>query len=164
MKILAIDPGYDRLGVAVIESGDRKDTITFSTCIQTDKGQAFADRLYFVGHKVESIIKTETPDMMALESLFFSKNQTTGLHVAEIRGMLMYIARAAKLKVLEFTPVEIKIAVAGYGKADKRQIIKMLEMSLVLPKRKRLDDEYDAIALAVTAKASVRHPGYSQLS
>ena len=156
MRVLAVDPGYDRLGVAVMEKVSGKEHLVHSECVLTDKKDTLPERIGELGSALEVLIKKYKPDQVAIETLFFNKNLKTAVAVAEARGVVIYLARKYKAEVREFGPQEIKVAVTGYGKSDKRAVMDML-MRLVpnLPKT-ALDDEYDAIAVAVTALAHHR--------
>ncbi len=164
MRILGIDPGYERLGVAVLEKniGDKKEKVLFSECFKTSSKLEFSKRLLLLGDEVRNVIKKYKPDAVSIETLFLTTNQKTVMHVAEARGVLLYEAMRADLKIFEATPLQIKVATTGYGKADKSQIIKMVQMLVDLPvclgeeKSKTSDDELDAIAIALTAFAYLK--------
>lgn len=149
MRILGIDPGYDRLGLAILSGDANKQIYEHSECFTPEKG-AFETRLLAAGTHVRDIIGRFSPDAMALETLFVTKNQKTAMHVAELRGMLVYEAGLQKLPVFEYGPSQVKVSVTGYGKSDKLGIAGMLSKLLTLPARPMLDDEYDAIAVALT--------------
>lgn len=153
MRILAIDPGYDRLGIAVIEGNPSRPTLLMSDCVLPEKG-ARENRLAEVATAVSSAIKKYNPEALAIESLFFSTNKKTALGVAEARGAILATAGIASLPVIECTPQQVKIAVTGHGRASKSDIANMVPRLITLPKRKRLDDELDAIAIGITALAS----------
>lgn len=153
MRVLAIDPGYERLGLAVLEkkSGSgAKETLLFSECFQTLKTLPFPERLHAVAVELEKIIKEFSPEAVAIESLFFTNNQKTAMHVAEIRGVIMYEAMSHQLRFAEYTPGQIKIAVTGDGRADKKQIFSMVPRLVKIDKKIEFDDEYDAIAIGLT--------------
>lgn len=152
MRILAIDPGYDRLGVAVLEGDPSKPTVVWSDCIQPTKGAPEA-RLAVVSRAVGDAIKTHAPDALALESLFFSTNVKTALKVAEARGTVLAQAGLSGLPVIECSPQQVKLAVTGYGAADKKAIARTVPKLVILPPRSRLDDELDAIAVGIAALA-----------
>ena len=154
MKILGIDPGYDRLGLAIIEKHPKgKETVIYSTCLQTSSKDPMSKRLLEIGQEVGRVIDEYAPDVLAIETLFITKNQKTAMRVAEARGIVMYEAFKKNLTVFEYSPMEIKVAVTGDGTSDKARMIKMLHMLVKLPKRKALDDEYDSIAVALTHSA-----------
>jgi crossover junction endodeoxyribonuclease RuvC len=166
MKILGIDPGFERLGVAILEKnkGDKKERVLFSECFKTSAKLEFSERLKLIGEEVRNVIKKYKPEVLSIETLFLTTNQKTVMHVAEARGVVIYEASNAGLKIFEASPPQIKIATTGYGKADKNQIIKMVKIlvdidnsktSLAESKRES-DDELDAIAIALTAFAHLR--------
>lgn len=151
MIILAIDPGFERLGVAVIEKEKQgKEVLLFSDCITTLKSLKYEDRLKILGQKIKSIISEFEPQALAIEKLFFTSNQKTVMQVAEARGVILYEASQSNLEIFEFSPPQIKLAVCGNGKADKKSIIKMVPLLIKLNKNIKHDDEYDAIAIGIT--------------
>jgi crossover junction endodeoxyribonuclease RuvC len=156
MRVLAIDPGYDRLGIAVMEHGPASETLLHSSCLQTDKAASIPDRLQTIGETVATLLATHQPDALAIETLFFNKNQKTAMAVAQARGICIYLAKVAGCAVLELSPQEIKIAITGYGKSDKRAVIDMVTRLIANAPTDALDDEYDAIAVGVTALAHHR--------
>lgn len=141
---IAIDPGYDRLGIAVFAGK----TLLHSECFTPPKGD-LPDRLLAVHTRVRLLIEEFQPTSLAIETLFFNKNQKTAIAVAEARGAIVVAARAAGVTVSEYSPQAVKIAVTGSGSAHKDAVVRMVERLLSLPKKKRLDDEYDAIALGI---------------
>ncbi|MBP7741536.1 MAG: crossover junction endodeoxyribonuclease RuvC [Candidatus Pacebacteria bacterium] len=149
-RVLAVDPGYDRLGVAVIEGDPSRPVCIWSDVVLPPKGVREA-RLAVVFSAIREAIETHKPTVLALESLFFTKNQTTGIGVAEARGAVLAAAGLAQLPVLEFSPQQVKLAVTGYGNADKKAVMLMVPKLVLLPEKKRLDDEFDAIALGIAA-------------
>ncbi|MBX4198824.1 crossover junction endodeoxyribonuclease RuvC [Candidatus Parcubacteria bacterium] len=153
-RTIGIDPGFDRCGVAILEGTKSKQTLLFSTCIMTDKKQAHEDRLLTLGSELASIIKKWKPESLATEKLFFNINVRTGIKVAEARGVILYEAARARLDVYEYSPQDVKIAVTGYGKADKRQVEDMTLRILGMKQAPKYDDETDAIALCITHLAS----------
>lgn len=156
MRVLAIDPGFGRCGVAVLEGEGSDATLLYSDCIETEPNSDFSLRLLFVGKEITSLIDTYTPDTVAIEELYFNSNQKTVFHVAEVRGMLMYLAVLRGITLVEYNPLKVKIALTGYGRATKNQVTKMVETILKLDRKERKDDEYDAIALGITAIAHSR--------
>ena len=156
MRILAVDPGYDRLGVAVLEHQDGKEALLFSECVTTPKEAELSERLHQLGDRFSELLAEYKPDGVAIETLFFNKNQKTAIAVAEARGIIMYLAKVAGCSVHEFGPQEIKVAVTGYGKSDKSAVIDMVKRLMRGVPEKALDDEYDAIAVGITALAHSR--------
>ncbi len=163
MRILAIDPGYDRMGIAVLEGDPSKPQLVWSDCITPAKGETSA-RLAEAAIAVEAAVQKYTPDAGALESLFFSKNVKSALGVAEARGVVLAIFGKAKLPVIECSPQEVKMAVTGYGAADKNAVMAMVPKLLYLEPKKRLDDELDAIAVGISALAKKSSSPYSQFT
>lgn len=152
MRILAIDPGYDRLGVAVLEGNPSRPTLLWSDCVVPAKG-AREERLGHVSSAIKNAISEYSPDAVAIETLFFNKNIKTGIGVAEARGAILAIAGISKLPVIECSPQQVKLAVTGYGGSSKKAVAEMVPRLLTLTKKKRLDDELDAIAIGITALA-----------
>ena len=155
MIILGIDPGFGRMGCAVLEKTRRGEKLLYSACLSSDKKNTQAERLFAIGKEIEKIIKKYKPDILAIESLFFTKNQKTAMKVAEARGMVLFLASSKNIPVREFTPLEIKIALTGYGRAEKRQVQDMVMAVLKLEKTPKYDDETDAIACALTCSAGI---------
>jgi len=150
MKVLGIDPGYDRMGVAIVEKQSGKEVVLFSSCLISEKSDDFPDRLFQLGQDLEKVIKKWKPDALSMEKLFITKNQKTAMNVAETRGMIIYLAKKHSLSIDQYTPMEIKQTITGHGGADKKQVTQMIEKLVCLSKEKRLDDEYDAIGAALT--------------
>ncbi|HRH26374.1 MAG TPA: crossover junction endodeoxyribonuclease RuvC [Candidatus Paceibacterota bacterium] len=164
LRILGIDPGYDRLGYAVVEEG-KKPTVLVSGCLETPKTAPHAERLQTIATFLPTLISEYTPDGVATESLFFSKNQKTAIKVAEARGVILTSIHAAGLEVIELNPMSVKVALTGHGKSDKQQVILMVQRLCNIPIQKNnsdvkkivRDDEYDAIAIAVAGLLSYPH-------
>lgn len=158
MIILGIDPGFERLGIAVLEKnkGDKREKVIFSECFKTSAKLEFSERLNLIGERVREIIKEYKPEVLSIETLFLTTNHKTVMHVAEARGVVIYEASRAHIKIFEASPPQIKIATTGYGKSDKSQIIKMVKILVDIDKSKKSDDELDAIAIAITAFAHLR--------
>lgn len=156
MKILSLDPGYDRCGIACIEKEQgKKEVLLNSQCIVTNKGEVFEERLHSVVSIFREWIEKYKPDVCALETLFFATNQKTAMRVAETRGALLYVATHLSIPVHEFTPKQVKIAVTGDGSASKNQVMLMVPKLLSVEKDIKHDDEYDAIAVGLTASATL---------
>ena len=150
MKVLSIDPGYGRIGFAVLEKGGGQTAVLFSECFETGKETAFEERLAQIGDRARDIIQEHQPTCAAIERLFFSKNKKTALQTAEVRGVCIYTAKDHGLTVVEYTPNQIKNAITGNSNAAKRDVIRMVPQLIALDTRKRHDDEYDAIAIGIT--------------
>ena len=150
MRILAIDPGYDRLGIAVVEGDASHPKLLWSDCVRPEKGER-KDRLSSISSAVTKALRQYVPDALAIEKLFFSVNKKTALGVAEARGTVLAAAGGAGVRVMEYSPQEIKIAVTGNGRADKGAVARMLPRLITIPVRKRLDGELDAIAIGIAA-------------
>jgi crossover junction endodeoxyribonuclease RuvC len=154
MRILGIDPGYERLGIAILEKErNGKEKYLFSACFKTSKNLVHGERLAAIDNEVEKIINEWKPEVLAIEKLFLANNQKTAMLVAEARGTVLSAASGAGLKVFEYSPPQIKLAICGHGGADKKAIIKMIPMLLNTPKTLKIDDEFDAIAIALTCLA-----------
>jgi len=150
MRVLAIDPGYERCGVAVMAKEDKKETVLYSGCIQTTKDLPFHERLSIVANECGRLIGEYSPIALAIEKVYFNANKKTAMAVSEVRGALINTALERRLAVSEYTPSQIKVAVTGYGNADKKQIISMVQKLVKIEKEIQFDDEYDAIAIGIT--------------
>jgi crossover junction endodeoxyribonuclease RuvC len=159
MKLLSIDPGFERVGIAVIErDAQQKDTLLYSACFKTKATIPFHERLNLIGAEVERVIHEYEPRALAIEKLFLTTNHKTVMGVAEARGVIIYSASSNGLSIFEYTPPQIKIAVTGYGKADKHMVISMVPKLIHMDKKTTSDDELDAIAIGLTCLASERFP------
>lgn len=156
MKVLGIDPGYGRCGVAIVEKIGGREAYIYSDCIETSSKDEFVDRLAAVADGCARLIREHSPDHMAMERLYFTNNQKTAMQVAEVRGALLNTATLAGIPVFEYTPGQIKSASTGYGGADKAAVARMLHTLLKIDKKIKHDDEYDAIAIGVTHLAHTR--------
>lgn len=149
MIILGIDPGLAIVGWGVVDYTQSKfRTIAYGS-IRTPAGTRTEERLKLIAEGMEELLSTYRPDAMAVEELFFDNNITTGIRVAEARGVILLCAERAGVKIYEYTPMQVKQAVTGYGKAEKRQIITMVTMLLGLKEPPKPDDTADALAIAV---------------
>lgn len=153
-RVLAIDPGYDRCGVAVLERTQGKDVLLYSACVTTDKKMSFPERLALVGDEVLRLVSEYEPDALSIEHLYFTNNQKTAMRVAEVRGMILYIAASHMVPIFEYTPAQVKVAVSGSGRADKKQMTLIVPKLIKIEKPIKHDDEYDAIALGITHLAT----------
>jgi len=157
MRVLAIDPGYDRIGIAVMTKDSGTERILFSTCLITDRTDSFSKRLHQIGSTVEDILATYSPTAVAIETLFFNKNVKTAISVAEARGVILYLAQKAQCQIFEYSPQQIKVAVTGHGGSDKTAVISMIKRLIPETPTVGHDDEYDAIAVGITCLAHYRH-------
>src|SRR5687768_4432352 len=138
MRILGIDPGYERLGVAVLEKNKGgKEKIVYSSCFKTSPKLSFAERLNLIGTEVKNLVKQYEPKALAIETLFINTNQKTAMHVAEARGVVIYEAVQAGMEVFEFSPPQIKSSVTGDGSADKAQMLKMVNLLVEIDENKK---------------------------
>ncbi|MEK7107927.1 MAG: crossover junction endodeoxyribonuclease RuvC [Patescibacteria group bacterium] len=156
MKIIAIDPGYERLGIAVLEN-TATPRVVFSCCFKTSIALPHESRLLAIGEEIKKVIGKYQPEELAIEKLFFNVNQKTAFKVAEARGVILNAGATAGLAVAEYTPLQVKIAVTGYGRGDKKQVIDMVKKLAVFPSpaksrgdRWANDDEMDAVAIGLT--------------
>lgn len=149
--IIAIDPGYDRCGVAIMSETSGKPIVVFSTCITSTKSDEHYLRLTHIFKQLEALIGQYKPSYLAIETLFFSVNKKTAIKVAEARGAILTLAGMHNLPLIELSPQAIKIAMTGSGNAKKEQVQKMVSLTVSIPKTGTLDDEIDAIALGVAA-------------
>jgi crossover junction endodeoxyribonuclease RuvC len=152
--VLGIDPGYGRMGIAVVDSNNRNPILLHSECFETSSELAHQERLALIAEKIKSLIEEYDPKEIGVETLLFSKNQKTALKVSEARGVILAEAARANLKVNEINPNTVKLAVTGYGKSDKKQVIDMVERLVKIDHKIKHDDEYDAIAIAIAAAVS----------
>lgn len=150
MVILGIDPGYARVGWGVIENQKSKIKYQISGCIETLKTTDSQDRLVDVYKQVCALIKKYKPHALAIEELFFANNAKTAFKVGEARGVIILAGAMQKIPVFSYTPLQVKIAVTGYGNADKGQVGRMIKAILKLKDMPKLDDTADAIAVALT--------------
>jgi crossover junction endodeoxyribonuclease RuvC len=153
MRVISIDPGYDRIGIAVMELENDKEKLIHSSCIETNKKEELFLRLTQLGKEFDILLQTYSPTAVAIETLFFNKNVKTAMGVAQARGILIYLSQIHNCALYEFGPQEIKIAVTGYGKSDKGAVIDMVKRLVPAAPDKALDDEYDAIAVGITCLA-----------
>lgn len=166
MRILGIDPGIDRLGWAIVDHEYSRDTWVASGCIVTNRAEATATRLQAISKEITQLIQTHRPKHLGIEKLFFSKNSKTAMIVSEARGVVLSVAAGENLDITEVTPNAVKLSTTGSGAADKKQVARMIPLLIKLPIAKRLDDELDAIAVALTVakltSAQVRSKRVSQ--
>lgn len=157
-RLIGIDPGYGRIGWGIIEYQNNRWMHVAHGCIETTKKIPMPDRLEELYRELGSILVTYKPSIGAVEELFFVKNITTGIQVGQARGVILLVMKRLKMKIYEYTPLEIKQAVTGYGKAEKRQIQMLVQMQLGLKDRPRPDDAADALGVALTCATQLRFP------
>ena len=144
MRILGIDPGTGILGFGVID------------CVNYGKYKMVSAGLEEIYNSLKEIIHETNPDIMSVEKLFFARNVTTAISVSHARGVVLLTAKQAGIKIVEYTPLQIKNTLTGYGKADKRQVQEMVKVNLGLRDIPKPDDCADALAAAITHAASMR--------
>lgn len=149
MVILGIDPGVATIGFGVINAERQKNTLIQYGTVTTPAGIPLASRLLQISNNMEELIHLFQPDEMAIEELFFSTNITTGISVAHGRGVILLAAEKLGVPIFEYTPIQVKQAVAGYGKADKKQVMLMTQRLLHMNRLPRPDDAADALAIAI---------------
>lgn len=156
MRIIGIDPGTGILGFGVIDVVNGKSTLVDAGVIRTPVKEDDAVRLHTIYDELSDIIAQTKPDMMSVEKLFFARNVTTAMTVSQARGVVLLCAKQAGLDIHEYTPMQIKQATTGYGKADKKQMQEMVKIILGLAEVPKPDDAADALAAALTLAQSVR--------
>ena len=149
MRILGVDPGYAIVGVGTVDyEGNRFKVVDYGA-ITTEAGEDMFDRLKAIYDEMTKLIEYVKPDAMAIEELFFQNNQKTAINVAQARGVLILAAKNHNIPVFEYTPLQVKQAVVGYGRAEKKQVQQMTKAILNLTEIPKPDDTADALALAV---------------
>jgi len=156
MRIIGIDPGTGILGFGVIDADKGKTKLVTAGVITTPAHTPLPDRLEEIYTELTSIIKETKPEMMAIEQLFFSRNITTAISVAQARGVAMLTGKQAKLPIEEYGPMQIKQTLTGYGKADKKQVQEMVRLQLGLADVPKPDDCADALAAAIMCAFTTR--------
>ena len=149
MVILGIDPGVATIGFGIIRAERGKNTLIQYGVITTPPGIPLSERLVQIFDDMQQLIEVFKPDEMAVEELFFSKNITTGISVAHGRGVILLVAEKMGIPVFEYTPMQVKQSVVGYGKAEKKQVMLMTQRLLNMKEIPRPDDAADALALAI---------------
>ena len=160
MRILGIDPGLATIGFGILDRDSRGNaSVVDYGVILTPKDESLPNRLYLIEQKLNKLIQTYKPDEISLEELFFNNNQKTAINVAQARGVILLTCVKACGKLYEYTPLQIKQALTGYGRADKRQIQEMVKSLLKLKSIPRPDDAADAVAVALTHSFTNRLSG-----
>lgn len=150
MRVLAIDPGYQKVGIALLEKAGGAEQLLYSDCFTTSPDLPHERRLLLIGEEIGRIAGIYAPQALALERLFFNTNERTALRVSEARGVIVFVAAQKNLPIFDYTPPEIKIALTGHGRSDKKQVMAMVDRLLRITKKIKEDDEYDAIAAGLT--------------
>ena len=156
MIILGIDPGYAIVGYGVIEHRSNHFKVLDFGAVTTPAGMPFPERLAHIFNGINGIIKTFSPDAMAIEKLFFNTNTTTAIDVAQARGTIILAASLNGLEIAEYTPLQVKQSVVGYGRAEKKQVQEMTRLLLNLSEVPKPDDTADALAMAICHAHSER--------
>lgn len=154
--ILGLDPGTATVGYGVVVTDAHEVRHIAHGCFLTDKALPMATRLNSIAKQLRAVLRQYQPDQVAIEDLFFCKNVTTAITVAQARGVLLQVVANVNLPVEHYTPLQVKQAVTGYGKADKAQVQKMIKLILGLSEIPRPDDAADALAIAVTCANSLK--------
>lgn len=164
MIILGIDPGFAIVGFGVLESDHGRQRLVTCGAVTTQAGQPLPARLLQIENDMAELFAAFRPQAMAVEELFFNNNVTTGIGVAQARGVILTAAERAEVPIFEYTPSQVKQAVVGYGKAEKRQVMEMTKRLLNLKTVPKPDDAADAVAIALcharsaTSRLSALHP------
>ena len=155
IRILGVDPGFGRVGWGVVEKANGDWAHIAHGCIETDKKYSFIERLLQIQERLNEIIKKYKPNQAAVEDLFFYKNVKTAIAVGQARGVILLTLAQANLPVDEFTPLQVKQAITSYGRAEKRQLQKLIQLHLRMKEAPRQDDAVDALAIALTCGHSL---------
>lgn len=159
MRILGIDPGIGRTGFGIIDVNGQKLTPTIYGCIETEAKTEMGERLTDLYDQILGLIKEHKPDAVGIEDLFFNTNAKTALIVGQARGVIMLAVSKSKVPLAVYTPLQVKMAVTGYGRAEKGQVGQMIKILLKLDSIPKLDDTTDALAIAVTHAFSYKMKG-----
>ena len=149
MRILGIDPGMAIVGYSLIDYDGENTKLLTSGSIQTQKGDRESSRLLEIFNDMNSLVEKLQPDEASIEKLFFFKNQTTVMPVAHARGVIMTVLEKYNIPIYEYTPMEVKQVLTGYGRADKKEVEQMVKIALNTETLPKLDDTVDSIAIAI---------------
>lgn len=149
MKVLGIDPGIERFGWALVEQTGAEIRRMDSGVVRTSAKKPHSERLHEISRFLEAKVRDTMPERLSIEKIFFEKNVKTAIAIGEIRGIALALAAKHNVEIVEFAPSEVKVQVAGYGRADKKSVAHMVRLRLRLADTKQLDDETDALALAL---------------
>ncbi len=150
MKILGIDPGMAIVGYSIVGYDGKTPLLLNSGSIQTQKGMKESARLLEIYNDMTSIVEKYQPDVCAIEKLFFFRNQTTVMPVAHARGVILTVLEQHNIPIYEYTPMEVKQILTGYGRASKKEVEQMVRLSINSDKLPKLDDTVDSIAIAIS--------------
>ena len=150
MKILGIDPGMAIVGYSIVDYDGKNIELEHSGSIQTPKGERESARLLEIFNDMTSIVEKYKPDVCAIEKLFFFRNQTTVMPVAHARGVILTVLEKFGIPIYEYTPMEVKQILTGYGRASKKEVEQMVKIALESEKLPKLDDTVDSIAIAIS--------------
>lgn len=150
MKILGIDPGMAIVGYSIVDYDGKNIELEHSGSIQTPKGEKESARLLEIFNDMTSIVEKYKPDVCAIEKLFFFRNQTTVMPVAHARGVILTVLEKFGIPIYEYTPMEVKQILTGYGRASKKEVEQMVKIALESEKLPKLDDTVDSIAIAIS--------------
>jgi crossover junction endodeoxyribonuclease RuvC len=156
MRILGIDPGIGILGFGVIEGDSASPRLVDAGVIRTQVKAPDAERLVAIYEGLQEIFGAAQPEAVSIEKLFFARNVTTAMSVSQARGIVLLVAQQHEVPIFEYTPLQIKMALTGYGKADKKQVQEMVRLTLRLTVTPKPDDCADAIAAALTHSTQAR--------
>jgi crossover junction endodeoxyribonuclease RuvC len=149
MRIIGIDPGIATVGFGVVDSNKNRQSLVSCGVVTTPPNRSLSARLEQIYSDLTELIARFSPDDMAVEELFFNTNITTGIAVAQGRGVVLLAGHRAGVRIFEYTPLQVKQAVVGYGRADKRQVIDMVRRILGMKSPPKPDDAADAVAIAL---------------
>ncbi len=150
MKILGIDPGMAIVGYCILDFDGKNLKLEHSGSIQTEKGKKESERLLEIFEDMNSIVEKYKPDVCAIEKLFFFRNYTTVMPVAHARGVILTVLGKYNIPIYEYTPIEVKKTLTGYGRASKKEVEQMVKISLGCDNLPKLDDTVDSIAIAIS--------------
>ncbi len=158
MKILGIDPGMAIVGYSVLDFDGENIELLHSGAIRTSKDDRESERLLEIYDDMTTLVEKYKPDCASIEKLFFFRNQTTVMPVAHARGVILTVLEKFKIPIYEYTPMEVKMVLTGYGRADKKEVEQMVKYSLGVERLPKLDDTVDSIAIAIchTRSAVIR--------
>lgn len=162
IKIIGIDPGIGRMGYAVVSGTASKPVLIECGCITTEPKSAEPDRLLEIQNDLEAIIKKHKPNILCIESLYFANNAKTAMSVGQARGVAIVTAASKDMQIIEITPLQVKMSITGYGKAEKSQVQRMLLTIFNLKKIPKPDDAADAAAVAWAGIGRIKHSKFSK--